>query len=480
MADASRAVIPRIARWLATWLVCAAVVTVAPAARVDRTLVLTNATVIDVRTGARQRNVSVVVENDRITAVGPASRVRVPTGARTVNCEGRYVTPGLIDTHVHLFAGDWVGAPVVTPLYLQWIVAGGVTGLREMSADGYKHAALRDDIAAGRIIGPRLYLSAGPLPSVPDPWAALLEKTGRADRRAAIAKVRSLGADGVKLMHNGTRDEMLAAVSDARAARVPVYGHTISIRPDTRLSGDIDNFALELVEAGLSGVVHSSGTIRPPGRDPRPPPDASRETPEGRRAWTRHNMSAWEAVTEETTDALIRAMVSRRVWYEPTRLVTYYWGHLGDYDRQALPARHRWKGDVREGVTPAPPSSSTLAVEGAEARFIRRFHEAGGVVLAGTDEVPFAPYGVSEEVRLLTLAGLSPLAALQAATVNAARALGWTAGGVVERGRLADLLVLDADPLIDILNLRRIRAVVLNGRLIEREELDASLSRISR
>ena len=133
---------------------------------------------------------------------------------------------------------------------------------------------------------------------------------------------------------------------------------------------------------------------------------------------------------------------------------------------------------MKAGTTPAAPSDLSLGVEAAEARFIRRFHDAGGVIVAGTDDIPFAPAGVSEELRLLVLAGLSPLAALQTSTVNAAQVLGWRDAGTIEVGKIADLVVLDADPLQDILNVRRIRADVLIGRLIDRAALDGFLATV--
>ena len=148
------------------------------------------------------------------------------------------------------------------------------------------------------------------------------------------------------------------------------------------------------------------------------------------------------------------------------------------HDRAALSPYHRWTQDVKAGTMPAAPSALSLGIEAAEARFIRRFHDAGGVIVAGTDDIPFAPYGVSEELRLLVLAGLSPLAAIQASTINAAQVLGWSDAGAIEAGKVADLVVLDADPLQDILNVRKIRAVVLEGRLIDRRALDEFLARV--
>ena len=99
-------------------------------------------------------------------------------------------------------------------------------------------------------------------------------------------------------------------------------------------------------------------------------------------------------------------------------------------------------------------------------------------MIAGTDEVPFPPYGVTEEMRLLVEAGLPPLAALQAATINATAAMGWDSRlGSIEVGKLADMVVLDANPLDDITNVRRIHAVVIDGRMLDRASLDELLQR---
>jgi len=109
--------------------------------------------------------------------------------------------------------------------------------------------------------------------------------------------------------------------------------------------------------------------------------------------------------------------------------------------------------------------------------FVRRFQSAGGMILAGTDMSPWPGAGMHEELRLLVESGLSPLAALQAATWNPARALGWSARtGTIAVGLDADLVLLDANPLDDITNTARIRAVVRAGRLLNRTTLDSLLA----
>jgi len=441
-------------------------------------IALSHVTVVDVPTGALQPSSTVVIRGNRITAVGPDAAIRVPAGVRRLDARGKYVIPGLTDTHVHFFSDDWIEGPVDTAAYFQWIVAGGVTSVREMSADGFKYLPLRSAIAGGRLLGPRIYLSAGPMAGSTEPWQLIFDRLGTRDRQDAIARFSALQVDGLKLMHGAGRDEMIGIVTQARAAGVPVYGHTVQMAPNGRFDGDFDNFTMDLVRAGLNGVVHSTGTVRPPGHDDRPPPTLPRTTPEGRRDWVLYNLSAWESTRDGDIQALIDTMVARRVWYEPTRLVTYYWNHLPEYDRSGLSPHHRWSKDPADATT-GRFLQIALQHEAAEARFIRRYHDAGGTILAGTDEVPFPPYGVTEELRLLVAAGLSPLAALQAATVNAARGLGWEDRlGSVAAGKLADLVVLDDNPLENIANLRRVHAVVLDGRLLDRAMLDEFLKRV--
>jgi imidazolonepropionase-like amidohydrolase len=189
--------------------------------------------------------------------------------------------------------------------------------------------------------------------------------------------------------------------------------------------------------------------------------------------------TAWQRASERDIQMLIDTMVARGVWYEPTRLNSYYWEHQDQYDVGALSPLHPWRTRDQSRPTDAELRDAVLKSEAAEARFITRFYEAGGIILAGTDEVPFPPFGVAEEMRLLVAAGLPPLAALQAATINAARAMGYDDRvGTLEVGKLADIVLLDADPLKDITNVHKIRAVVHDGRLLDRATLDEFLRRV--
>jgi len=437
------------------------------------TLALTNATVVDVQTGRVRSGLVVIVSGNRITAAGEMSTDEIPTQARVVDVGGKYLIPGLTDTHVHVLS-EWANPPLEASAYFGWILAGGVTGIREMSVDGFERAlALRADADAGRFLAPRIYVSAGPDPRHPDPWQHLLQFTSTRDPAAAVRRFPVLGIDGLKLQ-NFPRETMLELIDIARAVGVTVYGHTVFASADR--PPVYDNFTNDLVSAGLEGVVHSVGA-RPVGVDNRSAPAVPRTSAEGRRAWVLYNRTAWQRANDTDIQALIESMVARGVWYEPTRLVVYYWDHQALYDTAGLSPHHPWR--VRTG---APPGAEMRAAiegdEAAEARFLQRLYKAGGRVIAGTDEVPFPPYGVTEEMRLLVEAGLPPLAALQAATINATAAMGWDSRlGSIEVGKLADMVVLDANPLDDITNVRRIHAVVIDGRMLDRASLDELLQR---
>jgi hypothetical protein len=184
--------------------------------------------------------------------------------------------------------------------------------------------------------------------------------------------------------------------------------------------------------------------------------------------------------SDEATEWLkVRTMVSRGIWLEPT-LFVLTWAAEPEYYRDH-PALYRGESyeELREGF---PTATGAAAAEARAAvaemgRFVARFHELGGVILAGTDIWFLDGVDLHEELRLLVHAGLTPAAALQAATSNAARALSWDDRvGSIRAGHLADLVLLDANPLDDILNTRRIRAVVHGGQYLDRAALDEFLA----
>lgn len=432
----------------------------------SRPIGITGATVIDVERGTRLRDYTVIIEGGRIATVGPSSQVRVPDGYGVVNARGKFIIPGLIDTHVHLlWDRDSATAPDSAIRWLKSFVPFGVTTIRDASARDLDRANMRwrEMLDYSGFPIPRVYVS------------------GRADRRhARLANTGGVGdltrqlvkrgVDGIKIRDELTLDEVreVVAAADGR----PVFGHTYY--------GNVD-YTRDAVLAGVNGVMHVSG-IRPLGNNRRPDAPPA-DTTDWQAAWL-YRMSEWLYEDTTHTNSLIRLMVSRGVWLEPT-LVTEETLLLTPADLRRYPGARYLRHSTewwREGFpmpTGAALDRARASVDGMK-RFVRRFHAAGGVVVTGTDGRPFYPGGVQEEMRLLVEAGLTPAAALRAATSDAARALRWQHRvGAVAPGRIADLLILDANPLDDIRNASRINAIVLEGRFIgvaERERLLVALA----
>jgi erythromycin esterase len=423
------------------------------------TLAIAGVNVIDVGSGTVQRNQTVLIRGDRIMAVAPAGELDIPLEARVVDARGAYLIPGLIETHTHLgWDTDSLGGSWTTSRHLLRQLAHGVTALREASTRGQEPRQLEVRAAPGEFEFPlpRIYVSGRIDPRN-------VARYGAVDARDLARQLIALGVDGLKIRNNLTLQDVRDVVEEARAAGVPVYGHTYA-------------YPLDAVEAGIDGVMHVDGLlVLPAGGHPVPPP---RDTADWAATWL-HTMSGWLHRDVAAGDDLLRAMVSRGTWLEPT-LVVFDWIAEPEYYRNHPDL---YRGDsyeqLREGF-PTPTGAAAAEARAAVAemgRFLARFHELGGVILAGTDSWVLDGLDLHEELRLLVRSGLSPAAALQTATINAARAFSWEDRiGSIRAGHLADLVLLDANPLDDILNTRRIRAVVHGGRYLDRAALDALLA----
>jgi imidazolonepropionase-like amidohydrolase len=433
-----------------------------------RPIGITHGTVIDVQGGRRLRDHTVIIEGGRISTVGPSAQVRVPDGYGVIDARGKFIIPGLIDTHVHLmWDRDSALTPDSTIRWLELFVPFGVTTIREASARDLDrpNMAWRTVRDTGGLPVPRIYVSG----RVDRRHVAV---SGAADASDLTRRLIARGVDGIKIRDDLTLDEIRGIVGAARAERKPVFGHTYLRDSD---------YTREAVLAGIDGVMHVNG-LRPLGRNSRPDPPPA-DTTDWEAAWLYRN-GEWLSEDTALTDSLIRLMVRRRVWLEPT-LVNEEFILLGPDELRRHPGARFMRHPVewwREGY-PLPRGAALeqarASVDGMK-RFVRRFHDAGGMVIAGTDGHPFYGAGIHDELRLLVEAGLTPAAALRAATYDAARALRWEKEiGSVSPGRHADLLILDASPLDDIRNTTRINAIVLGGRFIQASERERLLARLA-
>ena len=430
-------------------------------------LAIVGVTVVDVEAGRTIPNQTVVVNAGRIAALGATKSVQVPGGAQVIDGSGKFLLPGLIDTHIHLANSaqrDQLSA--IGPL-----LAHGVTGIRDAGAGGQDDwlVALRGRIAKGEVLAPRLYVSG--------------MVSGRSVTRAKSADAATLaqdlvsrGVDGLKIRDGLSNDDVRAVIGVGRSANIPVYGHT----SDAALRERDEIYTLDAVRAGLAGNMHIMGIAQTGGK-PRPtPPSGPRFGAANWEPWWIHYATLWRHADATAELELIKTMVQQGAWLEPT-LITE------DFVVNSAVYRDRWAGgklgasvELMQSGFPKPAGTAMKEYQEAVGRmkdFVRRFHAAGGVITAGTDCLPWCGYGLPDELRLLVEAGLTPAAALRAATLDAAKALRWQDRvGRIAPGLAADLLVLDANPIQDIAHVRRVHAVVVNGRYLDRRALEKLLN----
>lgn len=420
---------------------------------------------MDVRGEGLRPGQTVLVEGNRIRAVGPVAEVPLPDGTRVIEADGKYLIPGLIDTHVHLFM-PWMRNWPDTVAQLGWILAGGVTTVRDAGGLDRSYVALRAAADSGRILAPRIRISGGS--------RRVMAELGAPSLSAAVSSFGDLGLDAVKLRSVG-REQALEIIAAARRVGLPVYGHTrVAVSDSTT-----ESYTLAAVRAGISGLSHlalryEEDAVRTDER----PRITYRSSPGERLEADFHELSGWLDADDEWLETLIDTMVAYGAWLEPTIAMTFHdhealHGRCTEpYDAAEVQRYYTFHRDPPVGAFPPDMEAAVRRICAAMESFVRSFHDAGGMIVTGSDYPPFPPLGVTEEMRVLVEAGLPPMAALQAATINAAGALDMEDRiGTVEPGKLADLVLLDANPLDDITNVLRVSAVVANGRLLDRDAL---------
>lgn len=436
-------------------------------------LAIAHAHVVDVERGRVLRDQTVVIRGDRIVAMGPSARTRVPQVAEMVDARGAFLIPGLWDMHAHTDS-----AMRVLPLH----VANGVTGIRVMAGTP-RDLAVRDAIARGERVGPRMVVGTplvdGPIPVFPEGIVAV-QSPARAP--AVVDSLHAQGYDFLKIYSALPRETYLALANRAREIAMPFAGHLpleVSLR-DAMAAGQASYEHL----IGLQlGCARNEVQLRQELRDTYARASTLEERVVGMFAIGYRPIPTFDRVR---CDALIQQLARARAWQVPTLVTTAAFTAPTDSANAAgwadsrlryLPARE-W--EEQRGLAMIVPADSMRRVYEQSVAFVARLNRAGVPLLAGTDAPTlYTVPGVTlhDELALLVRAGLTPLEALRTATLNPARYFGATDSlGSIARGKRADLVLLDGNPLTDIANTRRIRSVVLHGRYLDRAALDRMLA----
>lgn len=447
-----------------------ALLTLTSSAAAQEVVAFTNVSVIPMDRERVLPHQTVLVRDGRIVAVGPAASVQVPADARRIDGAGKFLIPGLADMHAHLLS-DAAVPDSVAPDELRIMLANGVTTARLMIGTP-EQFPLRARVASGQIPGPTLYLAspqfAGRTYGDPAHFNGRVVATPE-QARAAVREVADAGYDFIKLTVFISLPVYEAVIDEAARRGIKVIGH---VDPQVGLA--------RALAAGQQ-IEHLNMYFEAALRDGAPMTASVSD-------YLIYRPANWESVDwldDAKLDSLGRATAAAGVWSSPTLTFFKLAFGIGQPD-SVIEARPDYavlpdslRRQMREGrdyYWRNPPSAERRAryVE-ARNRIVRAIHQAGGRILAGSDSPEFfLLYGwtLHRELESLVEAGLPPFAALEAATRNPAEWLGTLPeSGTVEPGKRADLVLLDANPLDDIRNTRRIAGVMRAGRWYPAPEL---------
>ncbi len=435
--------------------------------------------VIDGTGAAPRANQTVLIDNGRIAAIGPAGSVALPEGVSRVDGRGRTAIPGLVGMHEHMYrtaSGDGpfsvIQAPVTFP---QLYLASGVTTARTAgSVDPHGDLGIRREIEAGRLIGPDLDLTAPYLEGAPPAIAQLYPLRGPAEARAAVRHWASLGFNSIKAYMNIAPAELAAAIREARRLNMRVTGHLCSIGYEEAARLGIDNLEHGPFAAPDGGL----DPARSAGRCAR----GGAEAAAGPGPVMLHIVQN-VAVDSPEVQRMIRTLVERRVAVTST-LAVLEGGDRPDLEAipnlRALFPPEIWAIQLRRHAAQRPAAGFYALMLRKEMAFERAFVAAGGLLIAGADPTGdghvVAGLGDQRNVELLHEAGFSVPEAIRIATLNGAVFLGRADRiGSLEAGKRADIVLLDGDLSSDIRAITRPLIVFKNGIGYDSRAIYASL-----
>lgn len=399
-----------------TWLAGAAAVSVSGCVTASDgpSLAVIGGAIVDPRADAPSREANVIVAGDRIRAIQPSH----PSGATVVDASGKFIVAGLWDMHAHIATEPPIGRAPEN--YIGW----GVLGIRDIGGDLSALLQLRNDIAAGSRVGPHLYIAG---PTLNGEQFAPFHRVIHNDRetRAAVRELKAAGVDFIKTHRATSREAFFALVDEARRQGLDVAGHV-----------PLEVTWEEAAAAGMRSFEHMQ-TI------------AENEMSAGADPATTIE-EAVERLQGERLDQIAAALRAAGAYFDPTLI--FYERSINN--RPEIAARRRQFYEILKLWT-------------------GRIHRAGVPILVGTDDLRDFGEPVHLELERLVECGLTPREAIAAATSTPARLMRREDVGAIVSGAEASFLIVDADPVADVRNLRRLSGIVLRGQYLDAAQLAA-------
>ncbi len=407
------------------------------------------------------RDAVIVVYRGKIETIAPREGFEIPKTATEVDVTGSWIIPGLIDGHVH--TERWA---------LSRYVAAGVTTVRDVHGPQDSILALREEAGLGGLIAPRIYSAGAMIDGAPATYADATEVKNAEEARRAVDRRAVLGVDFLKLYTRITPELLKPLMDEASNFNLKVTAHL----------GLTD--ALTASRMGVGSIEHLTGI-----------PEAISKTPEKFyaehrasffRGWTYFEKS-WAGLDSASLGRVAATLAEARTTMIPTLVLHETLSRLDDPavltgdDLKSMPDSQIRKWDVPGMIARAGWTGADFAAFRASRAnqdlFLREFRAAGGRIVAGTDatnQMLVPGLSLHTELELLVGAGLTPSDALQTATLNSAQLLGADSIGILAPGKVADLVVLKANPLNDIRNTRGVQRVMVRGQLYSADSLRAT------
>jgi len=408
------------------------------------TLALVGGTLIDGTGAAPVPDAAVVIHNGRIIAAGPRSKVKIPQHANVVDAHGKTILPGLWDMHAHFEQVEW------GPIYL----AAGVTTVRDCGNEFEFITAVRDAIAQGRGLGPRLLLAG--IVDGSSTYTIGVERVDTPEQaRMWTDRYHAAGFQQMKIYSSVKLEELKAVADEAHRLGMTVTGH---------IPEGLN--AYQAIEAGQDQINHI-GYIADIMKAP---------VPENASRLDRFKAGANIDLESPEAKKALAFLKAHHTVVDPTiALMEFFTATTAKPPASFEPGVNKVAPELAEQLTDvgAPTDRSEIGekVYEKELAIVGALHRAGIPVVAGTDQtVP--GHSLHREIELYVQAGFTPMEAIQAATIVPARAMGLEKeSGTVEKGKRGDLILVDGNPLDDIRKIRNVEYVITNGTMFHTAEL---------